>query len=51
MGSLLGNIIEQRQGKDIFDKVEKLRHLAKVSRLLKCVSVRSTMLGVVFSCC
>lgn len=34
MGSLLGNIIEQRQGKDTFDKVEKLRHLAKVSRLL-----------------
>ena len=31
MGSLLGNIIQKRQGKDIFDKVEKLRHLAKVS--------------------
>lgn len=31
MGSLLGNIIQKRQGKHIFDKVEKLRHLAKVS--------------------
>ena len=31
MGSLLGNIILKGQGKDIFDKVEKLRHLAKVS--------------------
>jgi hypothetical protein len=30
MGSLLGNVIQERQGKDIFDKVEKLRHLAKV---------------------
>ena len=31
MGSLLGNIIQKRQGKHIFDKVETLRHLAKVS--------------------
>lgn len=31
MGSLLGNIIQDRQGQDIFDKVEKIRHLAKVS--------------------
>lgn len=30
MGSLLGNIIQERNGKDIFDKVEKLRNLAKV---------------------
>ena len=30
MGSLLGNVIQERQGPDIFDKVEKLRHLAKV---------------------
>jgi hypothetical protein len=30
MGSLLGNIIERRQGKAIFDKIEELRRLAKV---------------------
>ena len=30
MGSLLGNIIHERNGKNIFDKVEKLRNLAKV---------------------
>ncbi len=30
MGSLLGHIIERRQGKDIFDKIEELRRLAKV---------------------
>lgn len=31
MGSLLGNIIQERNGTDIFDKVEHLRNLAKVS--------------------
>jgi len=30
MGSILGNIIQERNGKNIFDKVEKLRNLAKV---------------------
>ena len=35
MGSLLGNIIQKRQGKHIFDKVETLRHLAKVSFILE----------------
>ena len=30
MGSVLGHIIQQRNGEDIFDKVEQLRTLAKV---------------------
>ena len=30
MGSLLGKIIQQQNGTEIFDKVERMRHLAKV---------------------
>lgn len=30
MGSLLGNIIKQHEGNEIFDKVESMRNLAKV---------------------
>jgi hypothetical protein len=41
MGSLLGNIIQKRQGQDVFDKVEKLRHLAKVSAV--CLWVHGSM--------
>jgi phosphoenolpyruvate carboxylase len=48
MGSLLRNIIQERQGQDVFDKVEKLRHLAKVSTYM---DESSTDVGCSGLCC
>ena len=53
MGSMLGQVIEENHGKDIFDKIEKLRHLAKVCvcvRLLVCWLWQYNALSCVRAC-